>query len=913
MEDGNKYSKSSSEFDVRHDKRTAQIERSIQAIYMKATEEAAAIGARVKGLGKKPFSFADYPEAKKKADKLIDELGHSMETAIVDGVKAEWELAEQKNDALSSLVFGDNADKLTPEQIRQYFIHNNGQALQAFLQRKTAGLNLSDRVWRYTDGFKNEIEMSLDLGIREGKSAAAMSRDLRDYLQHPDKLFRRVRDEHGMLHLSKAAKGYHPGMGVYRSSYMNARRLAVTEVNMAYRASDYARYQQLDFIVGIRIVLSNNHNCKGIPKGRFSDICDDLQGEYPKDFKFTGWHPQCRCHTETILKTKEELREDTRRMSEGKEPLKESKNTVHDVPDNFKEWLTQNKDRYIRSMERDTLPYFATDNSAVCNRILGIVDKSKPTALETAAKRHAERTAEQARTIQQAWNERRIANVRRAVADGYLPKECADGLSELPQKQLNDRIAFLQKRAAAHAARTSEQVKKIQDAWDKRKAQYAAIETEAKEMQKLFYGAYSIDLKKAITKYDLKTAKTEIDKLQQLKDELSGLKWLDDPVNALNKGIKKDVILETNGEIQSRVADWLKTQGYKSYADAPADKLLEFLDNELGTLNYKSKTFAKKNIEKLKKDLMKANPILATKKTVTKALTTTKTLKTPNKGVVVQSNTKKSGFFIENNEYFEAEPGKATDYVFKYTNVVENSFNAYAQTAEGNWLDAADLKKLCSSSSKDELYKNVRDIRKKYPKRSAECLKLKSFADNIYRECMEQAQAVDNFSFGWDYEIRQIQCGNTKFKSRYGHSMTDIKARADALERFIENSPKWNGGVTYRGMSLSEKELDNLIDEFKRGEGNMLGSASWSAEESISMGFSDRHLGEYSHVYGDEKTQRVIIRTKEHKHATPIMHLSEIDYEAEVLSSHHERWKFVKMKKIVKQGYEYIYIDVEPV
>ena len=23
----------------------------------------------------------------------------------------------------------------------------------------------------------------------------------------------------------------------------------------------------------------------------FHDICDDLKGRYPKDFKFTGWHP----------------------------------------------------------------------------------------------------------------------------------------------------------------------------------------------------------------------------------------------------------------------------------------------------------------------------------------------------------------------------------------------------------------------------------------------------------------------------------------------------------------------------------------------------------------------------------------------------------------------------------------------
>lgn len=139
-------------------------------------------------------------------------------------------------------------------------------------------MNLSDRVWRYTEQFKSEIELGIDIGLRDGLSADELSRDLRQYLQHPDKLLRRVRDEHGNLVLSKAAKAFHPGQGVYRSSYKNARRLAATETNMAYRTADYVRWQQLDFVVGIEIHLSNNHTLNGVP---FEDICDFLQGRYP--------------------------------------------------------------------------------------------------------------------------------------------------------------------------------------------------------------------------------------------------------------------------------------------------------------------------------------------------------------------------------------------------------------------------------------------------------------------------------------------------------------------------------------------------------------------------------------------------------------------------------------------------------
>ena len=74
----------------------------------------------------------------------------------------------------------------------------------------------------------------MDIALRDGTPANRLVTDLKQYLKYPDKLFRRVRDEHGQLQLSKRAKEFHPGAGVYRSSYKNARRLAVTETNMEF-------------------------------------------------------------------------------------------------------------------------------------------------------------------------------------------------------------------------------------------------------------------------------------------------------------------------------------------------------------------------------------------------------------------------------------------------------------------------------------------------------------------------------------------------------------------------------------------------------------------------------------------------------------------------------------------------------
>ena len=360
-------------YDSQHWRNQAAYERQVDAIYRAAAKEAAALGVSIKDFNPdRLFSFSDYPNTRKKIEKLLSGLQSAIEAVIVNGIRSEWTLANNKNDELARQVFGDNVGKLTKEQERRYF-STNGAARDAFIKRKTDGLGLSDRVWKYTSQFKEEIELGLDLGIRSGRSADELSRDLRSYLQHPDKLFRRVRNEHGQLVLSQRAKAYHPGRGVYRSSYKNARRLAATETNIAYRTADYERWQQLDFVVGIEVQLSGNHP---VP-----DICDDLKGRYPKDFKFTGWHSHCRCHVISILKTPEELMADNRRIMEGKEPTVGSVNTVTDVPQAFTDWVRDNSERISRAK---SLPYFIKDNKKVVDEILA---DSKPSALDDVIKK----------------------------------------------------------------------------------------------------------------------------------------------------------------------------------------------------------------------------------------------------------------------------------------------------------------------------------------------------------------------------------------------------------------------------------------------------------------------------------------------------------------------------------------------
>lgn len=159
----------------------------------------------------------------------------------------------------------------------------------------------------------------------------------------------------GKLALSKNAKAFHPGQGVYRSSYKNAMRLTRTETNAAYRLADQDRWQRMDFVVGMRVHKSNNHPTE--------DICDVLAGDYPKTFKFSAWHPQCRCYVTSILCTKEEMMQMQRDILAGKSTNGfRSVNEVRTVPKAFTDWVDANGDRIMRAK---ALTYFLKDKGKI--------------------------------------------------------------------------------------------------------------------------------------------------------------------------------------------------------------------------------------------------------------------------------------------------------------------------------------------------------------------------------------------------------------------------------------------------------------------------------------------------------------------------------------------------------------------
>lgn len=814
-------------YEQQHLRNILRLEKRIGKLFDEAAARVALLSESVDDFSpEEVFAFDKYPYLRNRAKKLMLELHGALSTTVADGVRTEWDLANAKNDLLVRSVIGSAAKHLSPERRARYFSTNAG-ACTAFLARRERGMNLSERVWNLTEQFKEELEMGLDLGLRDGVSAVEMSRTLRAYLRNPDALFRRVRDEHGVLHLSERAKAYHPGRGVYRSAYKNARRLAGTEVNIAYRTADHLRMQELDFVVGVEINLSENHTCLGADgkPHRFHDICDDLKGKYPKTFKFTGWHPHCRCFATPILKTEEEFDADTGRILNGEEPTEGSENEVSELPDEFKSWLQENKGRIDAATARGSLPYFIKDNESLVGSVFA---PKKKTLLEIAEERHAKRTKEEEDAIRERWAARakEHAEVKGAAAETL--KTAAD-FGEIDASGLAQAVE-------------SGQIAKI-------KAETTKLQSAIEEMKKAEDELSDLipDAHKWHKEFTLEELKSTHAAVQKKLATFEGL-----PLEAQASKLKYEVQWVADNK---KYSTWqVAESAYKAQHAAVLEKIeWQKVDGQIeGLSSFKTKS-----------------PIF--KQAIADA-----------KAAQEMGDIEKAKEAIEIAEKKRAELEKK-----KQT----------SKSSSGTWTVNNTPQKghvYLDSSTEESKKAKISELTGVYDKQKI---------DDFYN-------AAYGFSYQWDYEIRRYQSGllDHTFVSRHGHSYEEIKKRAEDLEEWIDRSPKWDGGTTYRGMCLSKKQLGDLIDKLTSEEGaGMLGASSWSTNKETSTYFAG--VGYHGEITPYElKTQKVILVAKTQKNATSLRYLSHFKGEYEVLSSQRNRYRFLRMRE--RGGY--IYIEVEP-
>lgn len=353
------------------------------------------------------YSFdGESLKKQKEVERLLRRLHSSATMAIQQGIKLEWEQANVECDKLIESAFGK---KVLFNPKFSAWTNRNEAARDAFINRTEKGMNLSDRIWKPVRQLRDEMEVAMTISIGEGEGASSMSRKVRSYLNDPDLMFRRFRykddagewqrkwkkrikdEETGKYRwIDYDRDDYKTGAGVYKSSAKNAMRVTRTETNIAYRRADNARWQDMDFVLGQRVQLSKSH-----PR---EDICDKLQGDYPKDFIFDGWHPQCFCFCTPILISEDEMAKVTEVALRGEKYEPQGK-PITDYPDSFKDWVTEHSEAIAKARQRGTEPYFITNNAQVIDNILNPEAAKKLTSLEIAEQRHNARTPEQVAAI----------------------------------------------------------------------------------------------------------------------------------------------------------------------------------------------------------------------------------------------------------------------------------------------------------------------------------------------------------------------------------------------------------------------------------------------------------------------------------------------------------------------------------
>lgn len=480
--------------------RTEAYAEQVRILFARAVNDILALTTSVPHLEDgEVFSYSDNKKIAQKVTERLRNLHSVVYAAIKKDIELEWDEANKICDALAATCFGKEI--LLDKRFAGWF-ERNTEAMDAFINRSEAGLNLSDRIWQPVKQLRSEMELAMTVAIGDGDSAAQISRYVRQYLNNPDKLFRRVRDMEGNLKLSKAAKAYHPGQGVYRSSAKNAMRVARSETNMAYRRADNIRWQQMDFVLGQEIHLSRSHP---VP-----DICDTLKGRYPKNFVFEGWHPQCFCYVTPILLSEKQMSEMLQAKMEGKE-YDVSDKTISTMPENFKSWTIDNKERIERAKERGTLPYFIKNNKNTVERII-----NPPTALETAKERHAARTPEQVKDIKRRWT--------------------------------------LRNAEARHANRTPEQEQAIIKAWNDRKA----TRKYGNNILSYMDGIPDVDttaLSKALNSGNDTAILTEAQKLKAIGKEILSYSNIDNPIQVAKQFSMADA-KAVNEAVQKKLDSW---------------------------------------------------------------------------------------------------------------------------------------------------------------------------------------------------------------------------------------------------------------------------------------------------------------------------------------------------------------------
>ena len=524
------------------------------------------------------FNFDNFPQLKARLNDIFNDYYQNSllcyKSGITDGVALAYNHDEMVIGGYS--VLSDKAIRVARDTAAATFISNRLKAKN--------GLNLSQIIWNYCQQTKSEFEMAMSNtiadGIQKGSSAEEIGKSIRRYLNDPDMMYRRY-------HTIKVPKNGKKkdvvtwrrrriidgkvrfieeplekvGVGVYRSSRKNALRVARTEINAAYHKARNDRWANEPFVIGQYIHVSPQHN--------IDDICNDLEGRYPKDYVWISWHPQCICTSDPIMIEGEEKKEFYKRLMAGEDMSNYvSPFAVLTMPEKYNQYIKDNSEAIVKAGMRGKLAWHLQDNTKYWAHLLSPSDRKKlglkavspkELILAKAKERHALRTKEQIDKIQSRWDKHRRDYYNGLVHNLLGSKSVTDIKSQdLFERYYAIRYAIKDKKSASEIASLFDRFKRgyqTKLAWTDRKVAMNVIKVAAN------YGETDISsilsaLKSADYTLARKEAKTLANAISAIKKDELSLSALIPDVNKWHKQFTSKELHGVYDAVEAKLAQW---------------------------------------------------------------------------------------------------------------------------------------------------------------------------------------------------------------------------------------------------------------------------------------------------------------------------------------------------------------------
>lgn len=568
------------------------------------------------------FNFDNFPQLKARLNEIFNDYYQNSllcyKSGITDGVALAYNHDEMVIGGYSVLT--DKAIRVARDTAAATFIANRLKAKN--------GLNLAQTVWNYCQQTKSEFEMAMSNtiadGIKEGSSAEEIGKSIRRYLNDPDMMYRRY-------HTIKVQKNGKKkdvvtwrrrriidgkvrfveeplekvGMGVYRSARKNALRVARTEINSAYHKARNERWQNEPFVIGQYIHVSPQHD--------IDDICNDLEGRYPKYFDWRSWHANCMCTSDPITIQGEEKKEFYKRLMAGEDMSNYvSPYTILTMPEKYNQYIRDNSEAIVKAGMRGKLAWHLQDNTKYWTHLLSPSDRkkmglkavsSKELILAKAKERHALRTKEQIDKIQSRWDKHRRDYYNGLVHNLLGSKSVTDIKSQdLFERYYAIRYAIKDKKSASEIASLFDRFKRgyqTKLAWTDRKIAMNVMKVAAN------YGETDVSavlsaLKSANYTLARKEARTLANAISSIKKDELSLSALIPDVNKWHKQFTSQELHGVYDAVEAKLAQW-QSLTYEQQAKKLQFEAIDFLGGNMHGVQQKYATWKVSQAAYLKK------------------------------------------------------------------------------------------------------------------------------------------------------------------------------------------------------------------------------------------------------------------------------------------------------------------------